>query len=122
MKTIRKLPVLLLCLILILPLTACGQNSGQSGNNIYIGSTVNILGEPSPINQVYHKGENSIELKPDGTGVFLLDGVPIDITYTLEGTDITMTADGMESVGTLEDGVLTFDFFGMDIEMVFVKS
>lgn len=122
MNTIRKANVLLLCLLLLPVLAGCGQKNSESSGSFYTGSTVNILGEPSPINEVYSKGENSIKLSDDGTGVFMLDGEPISITYVLDGTDITMTADGMDSIGTLEDGVMTFDFFGMGIEMVFVRN
>ena len=122
MKKTVKASVLLLCLLLVSALAACGQAEKKSSGGIYIGSTVNILGEPSPIDEVYNKGENSIALNADGTGTFLLDGDPIEITYTLDGTSITMEADGMESVGTLQDGRLTFDFFGMGIEMVFEQQ
>ncbi len=119
------LPILLAVLFAVLfSLTGCGNEKSAKApsptGTIYVGSTVHILDEDSPMDEVYNKGANTIELNADGTGLFTLNGDPIDITYEISGTDITMTADGMESVGTLEDGVLTFDYFGMGIEMVFV--
>ena len=110
-------------LTVFLVLTGCGGESSAapaSSGSIYVGSTVNMLGEDSPIDEVYNKGANTIEFAEDGTGTFTLDGNAIPITYVIDGTDITITTEGMDSIGTIENGVLSFDYFGMGIKMVFL--
>ena len=47
-----------------------------------------------------------VELKDDGKAIFTSGGEPHEVEYRLDGTKLTMEADGEKMEGTLEDGLL----------------
>lgn len=121
----RKVCSILMVLGIMAIFTACGGNGGESKNDPnlgkYIGDQIEIL-DWEPIDEVYDAGENYIELQSGGKGIFCLDGDSTKITWKLDGENLTMTAEGMDCTGTLVDGVITTDFFGMDMTMTFVRE
>ena len=122
----KRVSIIFAALILVISLSACGGNKKDTSfTGLYTGSTVNILGDDTPINEIYSNGENSVLLNEDKTGVMTVDGESLNITYVLDGQNIEITSvdagDDMICVGTLADGVLSFDFFGIGIQMKFVK-
>lgn len=122
MKKYRKWLGLLLALTMAVSLAACGGGGAEDPNaGKYMGDQINILGW-MPMAEVY-PGENYLELRGNGKGELTLDSDPIKIKWTLEGEKLTLTADGLESTGRIENGVAYIDnFFGVEMSMTFVKE
>ena len=122
MKRMKKLTVILLAMIMVFSLAACGGGAKDDPNlGKYIGDEINIF-EWTPMEEVY-PGDNFIELKADGKGDFTMDGENIEMKWSLDGDKITIVAEDVESTGTLKDGVLTIDvFFGVEMPMTFIKE
>lgn len=114
---------LLLVLVIAFTLTACdGAKDNDPNLGKYVGATVEVFGEDVNISEIYPEGENYIELRSDGKCVFTLDGDSESGNWTLNGNDIVLTIEDVDSTGTLRDGVLTIDFMGEGITMTFVKD
>ena len=121
--------VLSLVMILILSLTACGGKGGGASDDPNLGKYIGV--EYSSDGSNWYsvddvlEGESYIELKDGGKGVFCLGGDATDIKWTLEndGT-LKMTKDGLESNGTLKDGLITLtSIWGNDeITITFQKE
>ena len=119
----KKHIALLLALVMVFALTACGGEKDNDPNlGKYVGATVEVFGEDVNISEIYSEGENYIELRSGGKCVFTLDGDSASGKWKLDGNDIVLTIEDMDSTGTLKDGVLTIDFMGEGIMMTFVKD
>lgn len=119
----KKHIALLLALVMVFALTACGGEKDNDPNlGKYVGATVEVFGEDMNISEIYSEGENCIELRSGGKCVFTLDGDSASGKWKLDGNDIVLTIEDMDSTGTLKDGVLTIDFMGEGIMMTFVKD
>ena len=124
MKQTKKLAAVLLALVLVLSLTACGkgkQPGGAKANPVvgkYMGEAVLSFDEWVPMDDVYDLGDNYIELKEDGTGCFMLDGDPTTIKWKLtQDGALTLDRDGSICNCTLKDGLITVnDYFGFDLQ------
>ena len=117
----KKLTALLLSLVLLLGLAACSGGGDSDPNlGVYSGQSVEMFGESSPMSEVY-PGENKMELKADGKADLTLDGDTIPCEWSLDGTALTVTIEGQAQTGTLEEGVLRFNFMGL-MDMVFAKD
>ena len=109
----KKLFALMMALIMTLCLCACGGGGGDAAAEdpnlgMYTCVGTSISGMDMGVDGEW------IELKSGGkVDVFLL-GVEVDGTYTLEGEAITFELDGETAGGTLVDGVMTIDFWGME--------
>ena len=79
------------------------------------------MGVTMDVAEVY-PGETWVELKSGGKGTVMLDGDDFPMKWTLDGEAITITIDGVDSVGSLADGVLTVDLMEMGVEMTFLKE
>ncbi|NLC75926.1 MAG: hypothetical protein GX685_12025 [Clostridiales bacterium] len=119
----RKILSVILVLAMMCSLAACGSSSKDMDPNLgkYIGYQIDIMGW-EPMDSVYDGGENYVELKSGGKGTFCLDGSSTKIKWTLDGENLTMTAEGEDCTGTLKDGMITTDFFGYDFTMTFLKE
>ena len=119
----KKTLSFILAVILLFALAACGSGGNSTDPNIgkYIGYQIDVFGW-EPIESVYDAGENYVELKSGGKGTFCLDGEDVAIKWTLDGENLTMTASGQTCTGTLKDGLITTDYFGMDMTMTFLKE
>ena len=102
---------LLLVLVIAFTLTACdGAKDNDPNLGKYVGATVEVFGEDVNISEIYPEGENYIELRSDGKCVFTLDGDSASGKWKLDGNDIVLTIEDVDSTGTLKNGVLTIDF------------
>lgn len=119
----KRTLVCLLTAILLLSLCACGGGGASADPNAgkYIGYQADVMGW-EPIENIYDEGENYIELKSGGKGTFCLNGEVLKVKWTMDGENLTMTADDQTCTGTLKDGLITIDFFGSGIMMSFTKE
>ena len=120
----KKVLTIMLVITMVMSLAACGSKNGDSENPAlgkYIGYQVDPFGWES-IEAIDNQDECYIELGPGGRGIYCLNGERVKMRWKLKGETLTMRAEGQESKGTLEDDVITMNFFGIDITMTFVKE
>ena len=119
----KKLAAILLALAMLFTLAACGEKDNDSDPNLgrYEGTTIEAMGVTMNLSDIY-EGENYVELKSGGKCVMTLEGDAAEGTWTLNGEDITITIEGIDSTGTLKDGTLVVDFMEMGMPMTFVKG
>lgn len=116
----KKIIALLLALAMLLSLAACGGSAEEDPNaGKYIGISAAVGGFSLPMSDIY-PGETWIELKSGGKGDIMLDGDSYGLKWTLEGEAITITLEGVDSIGTLKDGVITVDLMDMGCVMEFL--
>ena len=116
----KKTIALLMVLVMLLSLAACGGGEEDPNAGKYIGVSAAVGGFSMPMSEVY-EGETWIELKSGGRGTIMLGGDDFSMKWTLEGEDLTITVQGVDSVGTLQDGVITVDLMDMGCVMTFEK-
>ena len=117
----KKILALLLALAMLLSLAACGETEEDPNAGKYIGISAAVGGFSMPMSEVY-EGETWIELKSGGKGKIMLDGEEFSLKWALEGEEITITLEGVSSVGTLKDGLITNDLMNMGCVMEFLKE
>jgi len=118
----KKLTAILLALAMLLSLAACGGSTEEDPNaGKYLGTTAKAFGMVMPMTDIY-EGETWLELRSGGRGTIMLDGDSFPMKWNLEGDIFTLTIDGEDSVGTLEDGVIVLDLMDMGVEMTFLKE
>lgn len=118
----KRILAILLTLTMLLSLAACGGSAEEDPNaGKYLGTTAKAMGMTMEMSEVY-PGETWVELKSGGKGTIMLDGDDFPMKWALEGEAITITIDGVDSVGTLADGVITMDLMNMGVEMTFLKE
>ena len=104
----KKLAAILLALAMLFTLAACGEKDNDSDPNLgrYEGTTIEGMGVTMNFSDIY-EGENYVELKSGGKCVMTLEGDAAEGTWTLNGENITITIEGIDSTGTLKDGTLS---------------
>ena len=117
----KKIIAILLTIAMVLSLAACGGGEPDPNAGKYQGISAKALGMTMEMSEVY-PGETWVELKSGGKGTVMLDGDDFPMKWTLDGEAITITVEGVDSVGTLADGVLTVDLMNMGVEMTFLKE
>jgi hypothetical protein len=121
----KKISIIILSVFLMICFAGCGSEEDTSFSGAYNGSTVDVLGEATPVAEVFPNGDTSVILNEDYTGIITVDGTSFDITFTLDGENITISAvNGEEGVvcnGTLANNVLEFDFFNLGFNMTFTR-
>lgn len=118
----KKIIAFLLTLAMLLSLAACGGSVEEDPNaGKYLGTTAKAFGMVMPMTDIY-EGETWLELRSGGRGTIMLDGDSFPMKWSLEGDIFTLTIDGEDSVGTLEDGVIIVDLMDMGVEMTFVQE
>ena len=117
----KKIIAILLTIVMLLSLAACGSGEPDPNAGKYQGISAKALGMTMDMSEVY-PGETWVELKSGGKGTVMLDGDEFPMKWTLDGEAITITIDGVDSVGSLADDVLTVDLMEMGVEMTFLKE
>ena len=118
----KRLLAILLILAMLLSLAACGGSAEEDPNaGKYIGIRAAVGGFSMPMSDIY-SGETWIELKSGGKGTITLDGDSFSLKWALEGESITITLEGVDSVGTLKNGAIVMDLMNMGCVMTFQKE
>ena len=137
----KKRIAILLALVMLLSLAACGgKDEGGSVANkfgdggsiaeqakpagplgLYQGTTYEYSGQSFQMADIY-EGICTIELMEDGKAVFILGGEELQCTWELNGEEFILDNQAVESPGSLVDGVITIDFMEMGMIMTFVKE
>lgn len=117
----KKRIAILLTIVMLLSLAACGSGEPDPNAGKYQGISAKALGMTMDMSEVY-PGETWVELKSGGKGTVMLDGDDFPMKWTLDGEAITITIEDVDSVGKLADGVITVDLMDMGVEMTFLKE
>ena len=117
----KKFFALLLAFTMLFSMTACGGGEDDPHAGIYIGTTAEMLDMEMPMSEIY-AGENYLELKTGGKGSLVLEGDSFKVKWNLNGTELTVTIEGEDSVGTMKNGVIDIDFMNMGMILTFVKE
>lgn len=116
----RKRGLILLLTLLALLLCGCSRGGSAAGAGRYPGRSIRVPpGQAQAMDAVYPGSESYLELQENGRGVLCLGGEKTAVRWTLAGTQLTLTAQGKTCRGTLQDGVVTTDYFGTDAELTF---
>ena len=118
----KRILAIFLTLAMVLSLAACGGSIEEDPNaGKYLGTTAKALGMTMEMTEIY-PGETWMELKSGGKGTIMLDDDDFPMKWSLDGEAITITIDGVDSVGTLADGMIVVDLMSMGVEMTFLKE
>lgn len=117
----RRIWAMILVFALCLSFAACGKEAEDPNAGLYICTTAEMMGMEMPISEIY-SGENKLELQSGGKGSLTLEDDTFKVKWNLEGTELTVTIDGEDSVGTLKKGVIKMDFMNMGLVLTFVKE
>ena len=117
----KKIVALMLTIVLLLSLSACTGGEPDPNEGKYQAVSAKAMGVTMDVAEVY-PGETWVELKSGGKGTVMLDGDDFPMKWTLDGEAITITIDGVDSVGSLADGVITVNLMEMGVEMTFLKE
>jgi hypothetical protein len=126
MKKSIKLVSLLMCLMMVLALAACGSSAPADDPNLGVYKLSSLMGfsldEYAKMLEITpEEAANSmtLELKADGKADMTADGDKQTLDWSVKDGAITLT-DGKESLeGTIKDGTVTLNIEGMEI--VFTK-
>ncbi len=116
----KKVLALLLSLVLLLSTAACGAKI-SSNRGKYLGTRITSQGLTFPRSEAY-AGETWLELASGGKGTIMLDAQEFPIQWSLDGESITIILEGMTSIGTLKDGVITVDPMNSGYILEFCKE
>jgi len=112
----KKTISLLMALVFLLSLAACGGSGGGSGGNNEILGLYNCsvidLGMGA---EWVSAGEGvSLELKSGGNAVFKSDDENVEYKWTVKGTELTLNASGLiEFKGEVRKDIIILDLLGM---------
>ena len=101
----KKIIALLVNLVIVLSLAACGGNDPNAGT--YNAVSCKALGISLDCEGDW------LELKGNGKGKVCLMGEEYNCSWTLEGESFTMKNHGDEFSGTLRNGIITLDYGDM---------
>lgn len=119
-RLIRTGLIVALSLIMCFAL-GCGSAPDDPNCGVYNCTTVEAMGYELSIDDVLENGA-SLELKGGGKADIVLDGESYGATWSYEGSEITITADDVDSVGTMENGRIDIDLMDMGMTYHFVKE
>lgn len=117
----KKITALLLAVVMLLSLAACGGGEPDPNAGIYQGIRGEMDGIVLTMEELF-PGESYLELKNGGKAELVLEGDKISGKWTLEGDKFNLVVEGEDCPGTLKDGIITFDFTGIGMYLTFAKD
>lgn len=117
----KKILALLLTVVMLLSLAACGGGEPDPNAGVYQGVRGEMDGIVLTMEELY-PGESYLELKDGGKADLVLEGDKITGKWTLEGDKFNLVVEGEDCPGTLKDGIVTFDFTGIGLYLTFAKD
>ena len=127
MKSMKKtFAIVMLAVLLLGLLAACGGSGKDSGDNKYVGTyklskladmTVQEYADLFEMKLEDAQNFMTIELKSGGKAVFTSDDEPAEVDWKVEGEKLILSAEGESIEGTIKGGVIALDFDGEIIEL-----
>lgn len=118
----KKVIALLMAVMMVIGLTACGNSELKAASGTYKGEYTKMVGDDEDDKTTDE--EFTLTLESNGKGKHDRDGLSIDVTWELEGENFKMTETFMgmklEYTGTLKDGKL--DIFNGDPEDIWTME
>lgn len=120
----KKLLSIMMTLAFVFVLAGCG--GGAAADEPYMGnytvSAAEMMGVELTGDEIPVAGW-TMEIGANGKGSMDVDGDSAKLSYTVEGSTMTIDLQGEELVATIGDGTLTFDdFMGMGLKITFSKD
>ena len=116
----KKILVVLLTVAMLLSFTACSKLTNPNAG-IYEGVSGEKDGVTLTMEELY-PGESYLELKNGGKAVLVLEGDEYSGKWKLDGEDLALVVEGEDCSGTLEDGVITFEFADSGVYLTFAMG
>lgn len=104
----KKYIALLLALVMLFALCACGEEDDNPNLGVYELDTAEMYGISISTKDIY-EGGFTIELKSNGKCKMTIDGKSASGKWTQDGTDFTISGGGFDGEGTIEDGVIVLE-------------
>lgn len=121
MKKLFRLSMFAGLMLSICMLTACG---GGNADSAYVGKWVSVAGEAMGVTLT---GDDisgfAFDLQDGGKAVFTVEGESENVKWKTEGNVITITENGIEMTGTLENDTMVFENkLDMGVDLTFAKE
>ena len=122
----KTIAIVMLAVLLLGLLAACGGSGKDSGDNKYVGTyklskladmTVQEYADLFEMKLEDAQNFMTVELKSGGKAVFTSDDEPVEVSWKVEGEKLILSAEGESIEGTIKDGVIALDFDGEIIEL-----
>ena len=118
----KKITALLLVLAMVFAFAACGSSEPDDPNcGTYTCTSVEMMGISLSPDEVF-ESECTMELKNGGKATVNLEGESGSAEWAVNGTELKITIEGVESVGTIENGVIVIDLMDLGMNYTFERS
>lgn len=120
----KKLLSVLLTLVMVLSLAACGGGSGGRADKAYVGEWISVAGTAFGFTMTGEEISGfGITLESGGKGKMTIDGDSAKVKWTNDDSNITIEIEGEKLVGAIGEDTLTFiDLLGTGMDLTFAKE
>lgn len=108
----RRFIAVMLAAVMLASLSACAGITDPNAG-IYECAELTADGISLSPEEALGGDKNRIELKADGSGVWIMDGEKYPVMWRLDGDILTVMQNGDEYTGTLSEGVITVEYDGI---------
>ncbi|MDL2214256.1 DUF5640 domain-containing protein [Clostridia bacterium OttesenSCG-928-O13] len=119
----KKVVSILLALVLVIGLAACGGGKSDDPNvGMWNAVSASMMGIDMEIDELFESGV-TLELKANGKFTIDVDGEKGNGKWEYDGDTLKFSASDADMTGTVEDGMLTLtNLLGMGIDITFEKE